>query len=130
MSLNVNCPVCGRWVCVIGRSKIARHNNYNTRAPGKKWPYLVCKGSGTDGAKVAAEARRTNELRQTERDLNEAEHRLNYARAGLEKATAWASKCLDDVMRLRVKLADMQPTESDGTETHAEEFVATLEVQS
>lgn len=127
MSLNVRCPVCGRYVSVIGRDKIARHNNYNTRAPGTKWSYLVCKGSGTDGAKVAAEARRTNELRQTERDLNDAERSLRRAREDVDKASAWATKCLDDVTRLRAKLAAMQPDESDAP---APELVATLEVQS
>ena len=130
MSLNVNCPVCGRYVSVIGRDKIARHNNYNTRAPGTKWSYLTCKGSGANGGKVVDDARRAQELSQTKRELSDADHRLERARSDADKATAWASKCLDDVTRLRVKLADMQPTESDGTETHAEEFVATLEVQS
>lgn len=129
MSLNVRCPVCGRYVSVIGRDKIARHNNYNTRAPGTKWSYLTCKGSGADGSKVAAEARRTDELRQTERDIDDAERSLRRAREDVDKASAWATKCLDDVTRLRVKLAEMQSENVAASETAAEEF-GVVEVQS
>lgn len=130
MSLNVNCPVCGRYVSIIGKNKIARHNNYNTRAPGTKWSYLPCKGSGADGGKVADDARRAKELLQAKRDLRDAEHHLERARSNADKVNAWASKCLDDVTRLRVKLAAMQPAESAESKAPAAELVATLEAQS
>ena len=130
MSINVHCPVCGRYVSIIGRDKIARQNNYNTRAPGTKWSYLPCKGSGANGGKVADEARRAQELLQTKRDLRDAESHLNRARSDADKANAWASKCLDDVTRLRAKLASMQPDESAESEAPAAELVATLEVAS
>ena len=120
-SLNVRCPVCERCVSIIGKNKIARHNNYASAD--------VCKGSGADGTKVADEARRRAEIGETERDINDAERRLRSARADADKANAWASKCLDDVTRLRVKLAAMQPDESAESEAPSEEFVATLEVQ-
>lgn len=127
MSLNVNCPVCGRYVSVIGRDKIARHNNYNTLTMGS---YLVCKGSGAGGGKVADAVRRAQELSQTKRELSDAEHHLERARSDADTANAWASKRLDDVMRLRVKLAALQPDESAEGEAPTPELVATLEVQS
>lgn len=125
MSINVNCPVCGRYVSVIGKNKVARHNNYNTVEEGTKYEYLVCKGSGSDVTDLAEEKRTAHARRAVRDAINSAERNLRRAREDADKATAWATKCLDDVTRLRVKLAAMQPDES---EAPAAELVATLEV--
>lgn len=128
MSINVNCPVCGRYVSVIGKDKIARHNNYNTRAPGKRWSYLTCDGSGADASGLVAKAKQRAKIREAVEALYSAERNLDRARSDAYSATAWATKCLDDVTRLRVKLAAMQPDESTESEAPAAELVATLEV--
>jgi len=110
-------------VSVIGKNKVARHNNYASAD--------VCKGSGVDASELVEIARRHAEVREMERDINDAERSLRHARAYADKANAWASKCLDDVMRLRVKLAAMQPAESIvESEAPAPEIVAMLEAQS
>ena len=128
MSINVNCPVCGRYVSVIGKDKIARHNNYNTRAPGTKWSYLPCKGSGSDASELVAKAKQRAKIREAAEALDYAERNLDRARSDADKATAWATKCLDAVTQLRVKLVAMQPDESAESEAPATELVATLEV--
>ena len=115
--LDVRCPVCDRRVSIVGKNKIARHNNYAAAS--------VCDGSGADATQLAAEAKRRAEIREMERDLADYERSLRTARKQVDAATAWATKCLDVVTRLRVKLVAMQPDES---EAPAAELVATLEV--
>ena len=126
--LDVRCPVCNRCVSIIGKNKVARHNNYNTRAPGTKWSYLTCKGSGADASELVAKAKHRAKISEAEEALDRAERHLRRAREDADKATALATKCLDDVTRLRVKLAAMQPDESTESEAPAAELVATLEV--
>lgn len=130
--LDVRCPVCSRCVSIIGKNKVARHNNYNTRAPGKAWnrPYLVCKGSGSDASELVAKANQRAKISEAAEDLDRAERHLDRARSDADKATAWATKCLDAVTQLRVKLVAMQPDESAESEAPAAELVATLEVSS
>ena len=118
--LDVRCPVCNRCVSIVGKNKIARHNNYAAAS--------VCNGSGADATQLAEVARRRVELETMEVSVNSAERRLRHARAEADKATAWATECLDTVTRLRAKLAAMQPDESAESETPAAELVATLEV--
>lgn len=123
-SLDVRCPVCNRPVSIIGKNKVARHNNYNTRAPGTKWSYLTCKGSGADATQLVADAKARAKVDEARQDLDRAEDHLRRARSDADKASAWASKCLDVVTRLRVKLAAMEAPETDANPvTH----VATLE---
>ncbi len=118
--LDVRCPVCNRCVSIIGKNKIARHNSYAAAS--------VCNGSGADATQIAAEAKRRAEIREMERDLANHESSLRTARKQADKATAWATECLDTVARLRAKLAAMQPDESAKSEAPAAELVATLEV--
>ena len=62
--LDVRCPVCNRCVSIIGHNKIARHNNYNTRAPGKRRSYLTCDGSGADASELVAKAKQRAKIRE------------------------------------------------------------------